>query len=209
MWSVGLADFRMTRRTQEPSRFCSNGRYPVHSRTYESRTIHGHAHGTSKSSSGGSNMQAYDTLWDDISKQFLQHTESAVLAAAIQAINHLCSNTSMSTANATKQAELEDALFSSLRNVVEDEDISTANLNEDQIAELEATLLRITLLQRSRDLVEVMEDQEGGQTSIWDIVCSVAERGSLGYKEESKVGLLPNATNPRWSRMPFRSCFST
>jgi len=35
----------------------------------------------------------------------------------------------------------------------------------------------------------VMEDEEGGQSSGWEIVCAFAERGELPYKDEAKVSL--------------------
>ena len=141
-----------------------------------------------------------------MTKQFLQHTDSTVLAAAMQAINHLCSNFSMANSNSTKLAELEEALFSSLRDAVDGEDVFTMSLEEDRLAALETILLRITLLGRSRDLVDVMEDEEGGQSSGWDIVCAFAERGDVGYKEEAKVSdLTISNADGRWWNMPCRS----
>ena len=131
--------------------------------------------------------QAYESLWDDVTKQFLQHTDSTVLSAAIQAINHLCNTTSMPTSNTTKLAELEEALFSSMRDAIDGEDVFSMSMDEDRLAAVEAILLRVVLLERSRDLVDVMEDAEGGQSSGWDIVCAFAERGDVGYKEEAKV----------------------
>jgi cohesin complex subunit SA-1/2 len=124
-------------------------------------------------------------------KQFLQHTESTVLSAAIQAINHLCNNSSMAGSNGTKLAQLEETLFTSLRDAIDGEDVFTMSLDEDRLAGLESILLRVVLLERSRDMVEVMEDVEGGQSSGWDIICAFAERGDVGYKEEAKVSI-PN-----------------
>jgi cohesin complex subunit SA-1/2 len=118
----------------------------------------------------------------------LQHTEPLVLVAAIQAINHLSANASMSAANAAKLLELQESLFTSLRDALNGEEVATLALTEDQVTAMESILLRISLLERSRDLTEVMEDDEGGQSSGWDIVCAFAERGELGYKEEAKVG---------------------
>lgn len=102
-------------------------------------------------------------------------------------MNHLCTNTSMAGSNGTKLAELEEALFASLRDTIDGEDVFTMSVDEDRLAALEAILLRVTLLGRSRDLVDVMEDEEGGQSSGWEIVCAFADRGSVGYKEEAKV----------------------
>ena len=134
-----------------------------------------------------------------MTKQFLQHTESTVLSAAIQAINHLSTNSSMAGSNGSKLAELEEALFTSLRDSIDGEDVFTMSLDEDRLANLEGVLLRINLLGRSRDLVGVMEDEEGGQSSGWEIICAFANRGDVGYKEEAQVSVTQRAwPNSRW-----------
>lgn len=130
---------------------------------------------------------AYQTLWDDVTKQFLQHTDQAVLTAAMQAINTLNANESMATINTQKLGELEEALFTSLRDVVNGEDVPSMSIDEDQVTAIEAILLRISLLARSRDIATAMEDEEGGQSAGWTIVSAFAGRGSLGYKEEAKL----------------------
>lgn len=61
------------------------------------------------------------------------------------------------------------------------------SIGDEEIASFEAILFRLTLLAKSRDIAEVMEDEEGGQSSGWEIVCAFAERGELPYKDEAKV----------------------
>jgi hypothetical protein len=61
------------------------------------------------------------------------------------------------------------------------------SIGDEEIASIEAILFRLTLLAKSRDITEVMEDEEGGQSSGWEIVCAFAERGELPYKDEAKV----------------------
>ena len=100
----------------------------------------------------------------------------------------------MATSNASKLAALEEALFGSLRDALDGEDVPTLSMDEDRIATMETILLRIGLLSRSRDTVEVMEDAEGGQSTAWDIACAFAERGGVGYKEESKVRFVVSAS---------------
>lgn len=133
--------------------------------------------------------QAYESLWDDISKQFLQYTSPIILTASISAISHLVANSSLSSINEAKLSELHESLFASLRDVIGSEDVALVTLEDEQISQLEAILLRITLLQRSMDLVDVMEDEEGQQSSGWDIICAFADRGKLGYKEEATVSV--------------------
>ncbi|WWC65419.1 uncharacterized protein I303_108037 [Kwoniella dejecticola CBS 10117] len=130
--------------------------------------------------------KAYETLWDDVTKQFLHHTESAVLESAIRAINHLSTNTSMSATNDTKLTEMQESLFASLRDEIGAEDVALMMPEEENIAKLEAILLRILFMEKSRDISEIMEDEEN-QSSAWNIICALADRGRFGYKEESKM----------------------
>ncbi|WWC92113.1 uncharacterized protein L201_007067 [Kwoniella dendrophila CBS 6074] len=130
--------------------------------------------------------KAYETLWDDVTKQFLHHTDQSVLDSAIKAVNHLSSNASMSTVNSAKITELQESLFASLRDEIGSEDVGLLSPDEEGIAKLEAILLRILLLEKSRDLTEVMEDAEG-QSTGWEIICAFAERSRLGYKEEAQM----------------------
>ena len=110
-----------------------------------------------------------------------------MLQAAIKAIVHLASNTPGEAANNVKLAELDDTVFSVLRDTIDGEEVSNMNVTGDRLLKLEAILLRISLLQRSRDLTSAVDDEEGGQSSGWDIICAFAERGEIGYKEEAKV----------------------
>lgn len=131
--------------------------------------------------------QAYESLWDDITKHFLTQTSPDLLSAAISAINTLSLNAALSTQNVKKLSELSDALFTSLRTALEDEDVAVLAMSADQLEAVQAILLRLVQLARSRDVVEMMEDEEGGQTSAWDICRAFVERGELGYGEEAKV----------------------
>jgi len=102
-------------------------------------------------------------------------------------IKHFSACTVLATQNQTKLGELEESVFASLRDSINGEDVQTMSIDEDRLTKLEAILLRISLLSMSRDIASVMEDEEGGQSSGWDIVCAFAERGEVGYKEEAKV----------------------
>jgi len=61
------------------------------------------------------------------------------------------------------------------------------SIDDEEVVTIQAILFRLTLLAKSRDITEVMEDEEGGQSSGWEIVCAFAERGELPYKDEAKV----------------------
>lgn len=119
---------------------------------------------------------------------FLKNSEPVVLGPAVTAMNFLMSSEALANTNAKKYAELEDALFTSLRTVVAGRDVETAGFNEDDVATLTSVCMRIGLLYNYRDLGPVMDEDEGGkQSSGWAILLALASRGSLGYKEEGKV----------------------
>lgn len=111
-----------------------------------------------------------------------------MLEAAIKAINQLNSNSAMMESNRNKLAELQDTLFTSLRDAIQGQEVVMMDLIDDEeSATFEAILARIELLSRSRNLSEALDDEEGGQSSGWEIICAFAERGALGRKAESRV----------------------
>ncbi|KAF7292892.1 SCD domain-containing protein [Mycena indigotica] len=132
-------------------------------------------------------VSAYSSLWDDIMKQFLSHSDPIVLSVAAQAMMYLFSATSLSNTNSTKILELEDEMASALRDAVSGRDeIDIAGFDEDEMITLGALCMRISLLFGSRDLSSWLEEDEGGkQSSISDIVSALVDRGKLGYKEEA------------------------
>lgn len=59
---------------------------------------------------------------------------------------------------------------------------------EDELLALGACVGRLERLYTACDLSEQLDDTEDGkQTSAWEIVDSLAERGRLGYKDEDAV----------------------
>lgn len=129
---------------------------------------------------------AYASLWDDITKQFTSHSSPLVLSHAVAAIRHLMDATSLSNTNSTKILELEDKLATSLRDAVAGRDeLEIASFTEDEVLLLGAICARLSTLAGARDMSSWMEEDEGGkQSSAWDIISALLDRGRLGYKEE-------------------------
>ncbi|KZO94707.1 hypothetical protein CALVIDRAFT_198341 [Calocera viscosa TUFC12733] len=133
---------------------------------------------------------AYDQLWDDVSQQFQKQTDPTVLHNSVGTITYLLtSGASLVNINSRKMSELEDELFASLREAVAGRDeLELANFEEDEIHALSAVATRLAYLFATRDLTAAMEEDEGGkQSSAWDILCALAERGRLGYKDEEMM----------------------
>ena len=97
--------------------------------------------------------------------------------------------TSLSNTNNTKILELEDKLATSLRDAVAGRDeLEIASFTEDEVLLLGAICARLATLAGARDMSSWMEEDEGGkQSSAWDIISALLDRGRLGYKEEEVV----------------------
>ncbi|TFK31727.1 hypothetical protein BDQ12DRAFT_93119 [Crucibulum laeve] len=134
-------------------------------------------------------ITAYASLWDDVTKQFMSHSSVNVLTHAMIAVRYFMDATSLSNTNSTKILELEDELSSSLRDTVAGRDeIEVASFSEDEVLSLTAICTRLAVLAGTRNMTAWMEENEGGkQSSAWDIVNAVVERGRLGYKEEEAM----------------------
>ncbi|KAL0579193.1 cohesin complex subunit [Marasmius crinis-equi] len=151
---------------------------------------------------------AYASLWSDVSKQFLTHTSPFVLTAAVHSMLYLLSNTSLSNTNSEQILELEDGLATSLRDAVAaspsptaspskggkpsnsrpHRDIESTHFTEDEVITLSSVVLRLRMLISSRDLTSWIEENEGGkQSSAWDILSAISERGSLGIGGEEEM----------------------
>lgn len=132
--------------------------------------------------------QAYEGLWDDVTKQFIKHTDPDVLDQAVQTINKFNASTTLGNTNTAKMGSLEDSLASSLREAVVGKDVESSAFEEDELLALESWLARIDKLQKITDLSGSLDDtDEGKQTSAWEIIDSLVERGRLGYKDEASV----------------------
>ena len=105
------------------------------------------------------------------------------------AIRYFMDATSLSNTNSTKILELEDELSTQLRDLIAGrEDIETMMFSEDEVLALSAWCMRLSVLAGARNMTSWIEEDEGGkQSSAWDILSALIERGRLGYKEEETV----------------------
>jgi len=107
------------------------------------------------------------------------------------AIRYFMDCTSLSNSNSTKILELEDELSTQLRDTIAGRDeIEVASFSEDEVLALSAWCTRLAVLSGTRNMTAWTEEDEGGkQSSAWDIINALVERGRLGYKEEEMVRL--------------------
>lgn len=126
----------------------------------------------------------------------MKHTDSNVIDQAVKTIRHLLSTVILRGTNTTKLSDLQLQLVVSLREAVEGRDVESSVFVEDELLALGSCVGRLERLYTACDLSEQLDDTEDGkQTSAWEIVDSLAERGRLGYKDEDAVS--PCALLPR------------
>ncbi|GAA6003229.1 hypothetical protein JCM10207_001811 [Rhodosporidiobolus poonsookiae] len=133
---------------------------------------------------------AYESLWDDVTKQFLKHTSSAVLDQAALTLVHFLSATNLSATNASKLTELEETLVSALRAAAGagERDIESTNLEDDEILALTACVARVEKLAKVKDLGKSLEETDGGkEVAALELLEGIANRGRLGYSSEGAM----------------------
>ncbi|KAL1748245.1 hypothetical protein HDZ31DRAFT_79792 [Schizophyllum fasciatum] len=134
-------------------------------------------------------VPAYSALWEEVNKLFLSQTSMVVLVNAAKVIYSLMGATALSNTNSAKILELEDELSTSLRDVIAGRDeVEVAVFSEDEVLALTAICTRLAVLSGCRDLSGWMDENEGGkQSSAWDILMGLLERGRMGHKEEEMM----------------------
>ena len=112
------------------------------------------------------------------------------------AIRYFMEATSLSNSNSTKILELEDELSTQLQDAIAGRDeIKVALFSEDEVLALNALCTHLAVLAGTWNMTTWTEDDKGGkQSSAWDIINALVERGRLRYKEE-KIVSLPKLNN--------------
>ena len=121
---------------------------------------------------------------------------------------YLLSNTSLSNTNSEQMLALEDELATSLREAAAEppsrsgspskvakpssarrnRELEVTHFTEDEVIALTSVVLRLRMLISSRDLTTWIEENEGGkQSSAWDILSAISERGTMGIGGEEQV----------------------
>ncbi|KAG8818564.1 hypothetical protein FRC17_010784 [Serendipita sp. 399] len=138
-------------------------------------------------------INAYEALWDDVSKQFLTHSSPEVIRRAVSSMRQMLSTSSLRNINKKKLAELEEELAGSLRRLVGTgratlKSLETAGLNSDRIHMLSTTIYRVAAILSVKDMSGWLEDDDGGKAlRILDITTSLVERAKLGHQNEDHL----------------------
>ncbi|KAF9078436.1 hypothetical protein BDP27DRAFT_1309581 [Rhodocollybia butyracea] len=138
---------------------------------------------------------AYISLWSDISKQFLTHTSSYVIATAAKTIvSHLLTNTAYELVRSLRDAVAGPVpLPSSPSRSTEDHfprDIEICHLTEDEVLTLTAVVLRLTSLARHRDISSLIEENEGESIAVRRRVFSNPDRNTSPEEVKDRENLI-------------------
>lgn len=119
----------------------------------------------------------------------MAHSSPIVIAQAASTITAFLATNSLFAENEAKFLQLEEELSTAVRDVVAGrDDLDTEFLEDDEVHTLGSLALRVESLARSNDMSKWMDDDEDGkQSSMWNILLSLASRGGQGRKEEEWV----------------------
>lgn len=133
-------------------------------------------------------INAYEALWDDVSKQFLASTDALLLERSMATIMYFKGTEELSRTNAEKTAELQNAVVVPLFEASKTVDVETAGLDDETRGKIGNALGRLVLLGKNWDVSKMLDEKaDENQQSVLSAVTSVSERGSLGYREDEKV----------------------
>jgi len=131
----------------------------------------------------------YEHLWDDITRQFVSHSDIYLLEKAMDAINALRATQALSATNSEKITALEVAVTEPLRQLLDGIDaINATPIDEDTIHKLTSWLARLCLILKNWDATAALTEAVSGNVStIVEVVNQLVERGQMGFQEEEKV----------------------
>jgi cohesin complex subunit SA-1/2 len=131
----------------------------------------------------------YEQLWDDITRQFVGHSDIYLIERAMDAINALRATQALSATNTEKASALEVAVVEPLRQLLDGIDaINATPIDEDTIQKLSAWLGRLCLILKNWDITPALSEAgPGNLPSVLETVNQMIERGQMGFQEEEKV----------------------
>lgn len=119
-------------------------------------------------------------------RQFSRQSDADVLQRTLRVLRALLVSSNQDLA-ADKVQELKDEIAAGLRKSLADKEIEQANFDDAELQSVQSALLRVKTLFPFYDLRDVLLAKGAQESSLWDAVLALAERGKLGWKEEDKT----------------------
>ncbi|ORX93238.1 hypothetical protein K493DRAFT_338370 [Basidiobolus meristosporus CBS 931.73] len=130
--------------------------------------------------------KAYEALIDELTKIFLKHTDPTVLFRTSETFKHLNGFEGYSSDQALKLKEMEESVISLAREECSRPDLASAELSDDELHVLSASLRRLEQLIRFMDLSQPLEEMKE-ENSIYELLGRVLERSSLLNEAEDPI----------------------
>lgn len=136
-------------------------------------------------------LSLYETLWADVTKQFVSTNNVFVLERAMETIQHLKSVNALIQQNGEGTTGLERAVTTPIHEVAATSEIRTGLLADD-LKKLEGAMMRLALIVKNWNPIMLLEEKDGGNAfSLIDIAFEVLDRGDIGAAEEDNVRASP------------------
>ena len=138
-------------------------------------------------------------MWNDVTRQFLRHTDRVVLREVVALVRRMNSTTALDATNQTKYEELKESLSVALQEALSDKDLAMDSLEDEELQNIESGLLRVQTLMTQYNVDSLFAstgdaDQEDDKIDLFDVLLALAARGKLGYRTEVKVGVIVVST---------------
>jgi hypothetical protein len=146
-------------------------------------------------------LQAYEAMWNDVTRQYLRHTDRVVLREVIALVRRMNSTTALDATNQTKFEELKESLSVALQEALSDKDLAMDSLEDEELQNIESGLLRVQTLMTQYNVDSLFAstgdaDQEDDKVDLFDVLLALASRGKLGYRTEVKVSVIAVRCRP-------------
>lgn len=125
-------------------------------------------------------------MWDQVIRQFGRQSDGDVLQRTLRVVRALLVSSNQDLA-AEKIQELKDDTATGLRKALAGKEIEQATFDDAELQAVESSLLRVKTLFPFYDLRDVLLAKSERESSLWDAVLALAERGKLGFEEEDKI----------------------
>lgn len=131
----------------------------------------------------------YEQLWDDITRQFVNHNDLYLLEKAMDAINVLRSTQALSATNSEKASALGTAVVDPLRQLLDGVDaVNATPIDKDTIRNLSSWLARLNLILKHWDVTSALTESDSENLpTVVESLNQIVERGQMGFDEEEKV----------------------
>ena len=125
------------------------------------------------------NMDAFESLWEDLCGHFMRHVEPVLLQRAAEAIKLLALASMDTNTSNNRLLSLKETVLSLLQDTLHQRQLDTTVFSEDDVHNIQASLARLHALLKKMDVSTLLDDD-----LIWNQIKALSLRGRLNYPQE-------------------------